>query len=76
MMAEELQLPLQLTHLSLDCCELESGSMTKLSQLSEFLDLSHLKLRYPAFEGLPDGMPSQLVKLTCLDISFEADGDT
>jgi hypothetical protein len=67
----ELELPLQLTHLSLDCASFPEGEPAKLSQLSSLVNLEHLCLDGPGPEE-PEvsGLLSQLVKLTCLEVSF------
>jgi hypothetical protein len=44
-----------------------------MSGLSGLVELQHLKLDYIHQEGLPDGLPSQLTKLTCLDMAYRGD---
>jgi hypothetical protein len=62
----------QLTHLSLEvpqeCREVKHAQ--QLSQLSALVNLQHLELTHLQHAGVPGGLPSQLVKLTCLRIVF------
>jgi hypothetical protein len=61
-----LQLPSQLTHLSLDAEEWEpSGAVNPLASL---VNLQHLKLSNFPSGVQPAGLPTQLTKLTCLHI--------
>jgi hypothetical protein len=62
----QLQLPSQLTYLSLDNPDNEEAQ--RLNQLSSLVDLQHLKLAGMSWFGLPGGLPSQLAKLTCLRV--------
>jgi hypothetical protein len=68
-----VQLPLQLTRLSLDCVgimpKLQPGA-SALSQLSGLVNLEHLELSRLSVDGVPGGLPSQLAKLTCLKVDY------
>jgi hypothetical protein len=59
----------QLTHLSLVCKGLKGNQLAELSQLSVLTNLKHLELTGLS-GGVPGGLPSQLDKLTCLDIDL------
>jgi hypothetical protein len=77
----ELQLPTQLTHLSLesfdydaigeDLFQLEPTEASQLSQLSGLVNLRHLKLALLPSDGVPGGLPSQLTNLTCLLLTYQ-----
>jgi hypothetical protein len=60
----------QLTHLSLDCQALPAQQVAGLMQLSGLVNLQHLQLTALPRDGVPGGLPSQLVKLTYLDIAY------
>lgn len=61
----ELQHPLQLTYLGLTFRSLNTQEMVQLSQVSALVNLQHLRLTRLHSQGVPGGLPSQLVKLTC-----------
>jgi hypothetical protein len=78
----EMQHPLKLRHLSIDCDgwydkhaydqeePLNSEPDDALSGLSALVNLEHLQLDcLPSF-GVPGGLPSQLQKLTCLRVCY------
>jgi hypothetical protein len=67
----ELQYPSQLTYLNLyfDTETRDDYSAEHLGQLSALVNLEHLCLGGLS-EGLPGGVPSQLVKLTTLQLVF------
>jgi hypothetical protein len=67
----QLQLPSQLTHLCLECDPVQrrQSQITQLGQLSGLVNLQHLQL-VKLHPGVPGGLPSQLVKLTCLDVHY------
>jgi hypothetical protein len=71
----QLQLPLQLTHLCLDCLYFTPEDTARLSQLSGLVNLKHLELTSLRGGGVPGGVLSQLSKLTCLGISFAGIAD-
>jgi hypothetical protein len=54
----------------------QDGWIEQLSQLSSLVNLEHLSLSELSHECVPGGLPSQLVKLTCLHIEFWWEGDT
>jgi hypothetical protein len=61
----------QLMHLAYDFCAyrgLRTDEVAVLSQLSRLANLGHLVLTWLPDGGVPGGLPSQLVKLTCLDV--------
>jgi hypothetical protein len=66
----ELQLPSQLTQLCLQQVTFTSAEAAKLSQLSGLVNLAHVKLTRLPDCALPGGLPSQLVKLTCLEVAY------
>jgi hypothetical protein len=72
---EDLQLPSQLTYLSLNIDTDKPGELAGLGQLTGLVNLAHLKLASLPFDGVPGGLPSQLVQLTCLDVSYEEECD-
>jgi hypothetical protein len=72
----------QLTHLSLLWQEVNYDGLssedsdgpsadTRLSQLSKLVNLQHLTLERLPDGGVPGGLPSQLVRLTCLNAEYE-----
>jgi hypothetical protein len=69
----DAQLPLQLSHLSLDGSNFQDGDgewqPPNCNPLSSLVNLERLDLKNLPAEGIPGGIPSQLSKLTCLDIS-------
>jgi hypothetical protein len=68
----ELKQASQLTHLSLAYDSEEGGQhIQQVNEVSALVNLQHLALHgLPAF-GVPGGLPSQLVKLTCLDVHYK-----
>jgi hypothetical protein len=71
----DLQHLLQLTRLEL---EYSYGAAVpeesiQMSALSGLVGLQHIILRNAHQQALPDGLPSQLTKLTCLDMSYNSD---
>jgi hypothetical protein len=67
----ELQQPSKLTHLSFSAPVSKGAQQVEqLQQLSTLVGLQHLKLTGLPRDGLPDGFPPQLAKLTCLDVSY------
>jgi hypothetical protein len=81
---EPLQLPQQLTHFSFDHTgwgfvnaeEIVGNPTAVLSQLSGLVKLEHLKFKGVTHNSLPGRLPSQLVKLTSLDVSYFTDCNT
>jgi Leucine-rich repeat (LRR) protein len=72
LLAELAGLPLQLTHLKLHADTMEPEEAGPLlQQLSRLVNLQHLELGRLPPDAVPDGMLSQLSKLTCLDINFD-----
>lgn len=67
----ELQLPSQLTHLSLAYTGQTAEEAAQLSQLSKLVNLGSLKLAGLLYKHVPGGLPSQLVKLSSLVLQFE-----
>jgi hypothetical protein len=63
------QFPTGVTHLSLGLHNNEEA-LEHLSQLSGLVNLEHLELLMLDPPGVPGGLPSQLVKLTCLDMYY------
>jgi hypothetical protein len=63
----DLVLTLQL---SLACQALQPGQVENLRQLSGCVNLRHLQLTDLPSDGVPGGLPSQLVKPTCLDVAY------
>jgi hypothetical protein len=70
---QSLQLPSKLTRLDLQSREIECGM---LAQLSALVSLEHLRLQSLSSVGVPGGLPSQLVGLTCLAVEFDSMCDT
>jgi Leucine-rich repeat (LRR) protein len=60
----------QLTQLSLEFHPLKPVQLAALSELSSLTNLQHLQLTALPRDGVPGGLPSQLVKLTCLDVAY------
>jgi hypothetical protein len=63
----------QLTYLYVDCAIdwfWKTEQAATLSQLSNLANLGHLELFSLPSNGVPGGLPSQLVKLTCLDVTY------
>jgi hypothetical protein len=70
-LSEDLQLPVQLTYLQLDCKRSAiKGLEAVLKQLPALVDLQHLKLTRLDSHDLPDGVPYELSKLTCLGLDY------
>jgi hypothetical protein len=64
------QLPMQLTHLGLDCHGFSGADTARLGQLSALVNLEHLELTSLGCDGVPGGVPSESSKLTRLGASF------
>jgi hypothetical protein len=65
----ELQHPSKLTHLSVGY-HWEAVETEQLGQLSALVNLKHLDITSLPETGLPGGLPSQLQKLTCLQVKY------
>lgn len=72
---QQLQLPTQLTYLSWNLQPFLAEDAAQLSQLSGLLELKHLTLPRLPWSAVT-GLPSQLVKLTCLEVSYDSMCDT
>jgi hypothetical protein len=68
----ELQHASQFTRLGLTFRSVGAQGMAQLSQLSAMVNLQHLRLTQLHSQGVPGGVPPQLVKLTCLHVSYNA----
>jgi hypothetical protein len=67
----QLQQPSMLTHLSIQSYDFDQRIRPKqLEQPSALVNLQHLRLGYVPNDGVPGGVPSQLQKLTRLQLSF------
>jgi hypothetical protein len=73
----DLQHLQKLTNISLNSCHdfepVQTRYAAPLSHLSAFDNLQHLQLRFLRQSEVPAGLPSQLVKLTCLELSYGAE---
>jgi hypothetical protein len=70
LLLDGLQLAPQLTHLHLDCGPSQTQPIEELGLLSALTNLQHLELANLPHAGVPGGVPSQLVKLTCLHMGY------
>jgi hypothetical protein len=71
----ELPLLVRLTQLSYSPLALPPEDAEELSELSSLFSLGDLKLSGLPEIGVPGGLPSQLVKLACLDVSYSSEYD-
>jgi hypothetical protein len=66
----KLQHPLRIKSLCLEFYQDQPEQAQHLDQLSALVDLEHLSLSAFPLSALPDGLPSQLTKLTSLRVNY------